>query len=250
MKAPATAGLTVKVTADYQELSSAAARIIIEELRRKPDLLLCASAGSTPRGTYRALARQYQRQPALFRKMRVLQIDEWGGLQAGGAGTCVADLREQLLEPLKIDRARCHVLRSEAKAPRKECERAANWLARNGPIDLCLLGLGLNGHVAMNEPGAELLPSAHVAKLARTSSHHPMLKEAAHKPRYGLTLGLGEILCSRQILLLVSGPHKRAILKRVLQPRVTTQVPASFLWLHSAATVLCDRAALGRSSMR
>src|SRR5258708_10106799 len=106
-----------------------------------------------------------------------------------------------------------------------------DWLAKNGPIDICILGLGLNGHVAMNEPAPELAPHAHVAALARSSLHHPMLKVLKSKPRYGLTLGMRDILASRLVLLLVNGTHKQAALKRLLQPAVTTDYPASFIWL-------------------
>jgi galactosamine-6-phosphate isomerase len=97
----------------------------------------------------------------------------------------------------------------------------------------------------MNEPNRALNPHIHVATLARSSSRHPMLKSVQHRPRYGLTLGLLDILSSRKILLLVSGEAKRPILKKLLQARVTTSLPASFLWLHPNTTVLCDRAALG-----
>ena len=124
----------------------------------------------------------------------------------------------------------------------------AAWLGKNGPIDICILGLGINGHVAMNEPAPAFTPGPHVAKLSRSSQRHPLLGGLAKKPRYGLTLGLGDILRSRKILLLVSGHHKHQPLKRLMQPRVSTQFPASFLWLHPNATVLCDREAAGNLS--
>jgi galactosamine-6-phosphate isomerase len=117
------------------------------------------------------------------------------------------------------------------------------WLEKNGPIDICILGLGLNGHIAMNEPGDALTPHTHVSRLTLQSQKHAMLATLKRKPRFGLTLGMADILSSRKILLLVSGLSKRAILKRTLQPRVTTRLPASFLHLHPDVTVFCDRAA-------
>jgi galactosamine-6-phosphate isomerase len=119
----------------------------------------------------------------------------------------------------------------------------ARWLALNGPIDICILGLGENGHVAMNEPDRELNPGVHVAKLAPTSRRHALLQTLVKKPRYGLTLGVGDILRCRKALLLVSGSHKRRPFSRLLAPRVSTRFPASVLWLHQDATVLCDREA-------
>jgi galactosamine-6-phosphate isomerase len=216
---------------------------MIAELKRRPDLLLCASAGGTPTMAYERLAARRTRQPSLFRKMRVLQIDEWGGLPRENPASCEGDLQAKLLEPLGIGDERYRGFASDAADAPGECRRIARWLARNGPIDLCLLGLGVNGHVAMNEPAAMLTPHAHVARLARSSLKHAMLQPLKRKPRYGLTLGLGDILSSRKILLLASGPNKQAALKRLLEPCVSPRFPASLLWLHPHVTVLCDQAA-------
>jgi galactosamine-6-phosphate isomerase len=160
------------------------------------------------------------------------------------------DVRTKLLEPLKISDDRYFGFRTNAADAERECGRMRNWLAEHGPIDVCILGLGLNGHVAMNEPGAELAPHAHVAALARSSLQHPMLKNLKPKPRNGLTLGMRDILASRLVLLLVNGAHKQAALRRLLQPSVTTRYPASFMWLHPRAFVLCDREAAGHSRKR
>jgi galactosamine-6-phosphate isomerase len=181
----------------------------------------------------------------LFARLRVLQIDEWAGLPRGNPASCAVDLRKKLAQPLRIGRERLITFRSDAPDLRRECDRVAHWLGREGPIDLCILGLGGNGHVAMNEPADRLVPNVHVARLAEASRHHALLAGVAQKPRYGLTLGMGDILRSRRILLLVSGRNKRAVLKRLLQPVVTPRLPASFLWLHPDVTILCDREAAG-----
>ena len=212
--------LKFHVEKTYESMGKLAADIVIAELRKKPNLLLCASAGSTPTPAYRSLAIRYSRQPKLFKKLRVVQIDEWGGLPWRHPATCEIDLRVKLLEPLRIDSDRFVGFRSDAAKPEAECARMAEWLAANGPIDLCILGLGLNGHVAMNEPRQTSIPHAHVTHVADSSQNHSMLKGLPSKVRYGLTLGLGEILSSKRILLLVSGSRKRAVLRRLLKPRV------------------------------
>jgi putative deaminase/isomerase len=233
--------LRLRVAKDYQTMSRWAAEFIRAELKFCPNLLLCASAGGTPTGTYECMAADYRQSPKLFRQLRVLQIDEWGGLRRGNPATCQADLQAKLLAPLAIGPDRFAGFKTDAPDPQRDCQRIAHWLAVNGPIDICLLGLGLNGHIAMNEPADHMVPGVHVSELARRSLHHGMLKDLAEKLRYGLTLGMGDILRSRKILLVVSGQSKRAILKQVLQPRVSTRLPASFLWLHSDVTILCDR---------
>jgi len=228
---------------DAESLSRQASKRILAALAGKPDLLLCAAGGSTPLRTYQLLARHHERHPNAFRKMRVVKLDEWGGLTMGGLGTCEQQLQTHLLVPLGVSGRRYVGFRSNPPDPEQECARIRRRLASEGPIDLCVLGLGMNGHVAMNEPAPSLPPRAHVARLAETTLRHPMLANSRSKPTFGLTLGLAEILASREILLLVSGANKRAPLRQFMQRKITTQFPASFLWLHSNWTLLCDREA-------
>src|SRR5438270_321961 len=90
----------------------------------------------------RRLARGYQ--PGLFRKLRLLKVDEWGGLSPNSPASCEGDLRLKLLKPLRFGPVRCEGFRPDAANPRHECERITKWLADNGPIDICILGLGRN----------------------------------------------------------------------------------------------------------
>lgn len=240
---PPADGLRIRVARTYDAMSQEAADFICSALEQRPNLLLCASAGGTPTRACELLAAHYARAPGLFKQMRVLQIDEWCGLAPGSLATCHADLQTKLLGPLRITRDRYKGFRTDAPDLQTECGRMARWLAAHGPIDVCILGLGANGHVAMNEPAAAMTPHAHVAELARSSRQHALLKTLAKKPRYGLTLGMGDILCSRRILLLVNGKRKHPALSRLMKPIITTRFPASYLWLHPDATVLCDREA-------
>lgn len=237
-------GLRIRVAENYEAMSREAAAIICAELRRKPTSLLCASAGGTPTLTYQILTVQCARAPHRFKQLRVLQIDEWAGLPRGHPATCAEDLRRKVLRPLLLSSDRFTGFRTDAPDREAECRRVARWLDENRPIDVCLLGLGRNGHVAMNEPAEALTPRAHVARLAETSRQHPLLKDLARKPTHGLTLGMTDILRSRKILLLVNSRSKRAALKRLMRPQITARFPASFLWLHPDATVLCDREAI------
>ncbi len=231
-------------------MSQEAAAFVCRELAQRPDLLLCVAAGGTPTRAYQLLAARYTLEPALFEQLRVLQVDEWCGLAPGSPVTCRADLQTKLLGPLRIPPGRYKGFRTDAPSREAECDRVARWLAAHGPIDICILGLGVNGHVAMNEPAAAMTPRAHVAELTQSSRQHALLKPLAKKPRYGLTLGMGDILRSGRILLLVNGKRKRPALSRLMKPRITTRFPASFLWLHRDATVLCDREAVAALPVR
>jgi galactosamine-6-phosphate isomerase len=232
--------LKLVVARDYDALSRQAARVIITDLARNPDLLLCASAGGSPSGLYSRLAEESRQQRSLFKSLRVVQIDEWHGVPPGHPGSCRSDLESKLIRPAGIGTTRFFAFNGGSKDPAVECERMARLLRRNGPIGICILGLGANGHVAMNEPAGFITSGVHVSRLTRASQRHPLLGDVHPKPKQGLTLGMGDILKSRKVLLLVSGRHKRAALERLLHGPITPRFPASLLWLHGDATVLCD----------
>ncbi|MBI1840370.1 MAG: 6-phosphogluconolactonase [Verrucomicrobia bacterium] len=231
-----------RVLATHETMSAAAARWLSDTLKGRPDSLFCLATGGTPLLAYEKFVAQARRAPGLCRRMRALKLDEWGGLDMDDPASCEFALQTSLVRPLKLNK-RYTGFESRPDDPAKECARIAAWLRKNGPIDVCVLGLGVNGHLAFNEPAESLQPGVHVAKLARASMGHSMLNAARSKPRYGITLGIADILQSRRVLLLVSGPAKRVPLRRLLEGRVTPRFPASFLWLHPDVTLLCDRAA-------
>lgn len=235
--------MRVQVASDHEQMSRRAAARIAAAIRRKPALLLGVVTGATPTRTYEHLAARRAAEPALFARVRILKLDEWLGLPPRHPASCESYIQRNLLGPLRIARARYEGFRTRPKDAAADAARVARWLARQGPIDLCVLGLGRNGHLLMNEPGPALPPGPHVARLASSTRRHSMLTGLATPPRRGLTMGLADILRSREVLLLVSGRAKRAALARALEGTVTTRCPASFLWLHPNATVYSDRAA-------
>jgi galactosamine-6-phosphate isomerase len=226
--------------ASHEAMSQAAAARIEAQLRRAPGSLLILASGGTPERAYQLLAERGRAEPELCAQLRIVKLDEWGGLSMNDPATCEVALRRALIDPLGIAPDRFAGWQSMPSDIAAECNRIGQWLERHGPADLCVLGLGLNGHLGFNEPGDFMHPGPHRAELSGESKRHPMLNEARGQPGYGLTLGLRDILQSREILLLVSGARKELQLRRLLQPEITPQFPASFLWLHPDVTVCCD----------
>ena len=224
------------VLPDREALDREAAALIWEAAGAKPDLLICLASGDTPTGTYGLLAAA----PERLASARFIQLDEWAGVGADDPASCAAYLEHTIRSPLAVPPERWIGFRGDAPDAAAECRRLAAALAAAGPIDLCILGLGRNGHLGLNEPAASFDPFCHVATLAEQSRTHPMLAGTAAPVRQGLTLGLGDILRARRILLLVSGAAKRAPMLRLAEQSVTPQLPASFLWLHGDAVCLCD----------
>ena len=235
--------MRVERVLDHEEMSRRACAVVVAEVRTKPGLLLGVATGDTPTRTYERLAEVRIEEPALFDHCLILALDEWLGLPPGHPASCQSYLREKLLGPLRIPVSRYRGFRAQAKDPEAECRRMSRWLGRSGPMDVCILGLGRNGHLLMNEPGAALSYAPHRARLAESTRRHSMLTSAKTAPRFGLTLGLADVLQARRILLLVSGRQKRLPLRRMLAGQVSAACPASFLWLHGDVTVYCDRAA-------
>ncbi len=234
------AGLQLVVAENHEAMSRLAANLISQEIMRDPGLLFCAATGSTPTGTYQRLAAEYAKDPAPFKQVRVLKLDEWGGLDMNHPATCEAYLQKHLLAPLAIARERYFGCTSRPADPEAECRTMDRVMEIEGPIDLCLLGLGLNGHLGLNEPEDYVSPGWHVSELSRESLDHAMLRDTGAIPRFGITLGMSGLLQSKQILLLVSGSQKKGVLKRLFEENITTHFPASFLRLHPRVTVLSD----------
>jgi galactosamine-6-phosphate isomerase len=227
---------------DYESLSRHAADWIAQRVRQHPSAVVALAAGTTPHRTYEMLAERNNREPDIFAKCRFLQLDEWGGLPPGNPATCAHQLRSVLITPLKAA-DRYVAFDSDPADPIVECNRIADWLSAHGPIDLSILGLGLNGHIGFNEPAENLTPHCHVAQLAPTSLNHAMVRDSTIQPKYGMTLGMADLLQCKEILLLVSGAAKRNALWQLMRAQMTTSFPASFLHLHPRVTLLTDRPA-------
>jgi galactosamine-6-phosphate isomerase len=235
-----------QVFSDFATLSQHAAEWLEERVRDQPSALVCLAAGSTPSRMYELLRERGAAEPRLFQQCRFIKLDEWGGLPMDDPATCEHQLRNTLVLPLGMS-DRYVAFDSTSPNPTAECARVAAWLAQNGPIDLCVLGLGVNGHIGFNEPAEYLEPHAHVARLAESSLKHAMLKRSARQPEYGMTLGMADVMQSRRVLLLVSGSAKRVPVQKLLSGRITTEFPASFLQLHPNVTLLCDAEAAGNA---
>lgn len=237
--------MKIEKCSSYLDLSAKANAIIISEIKKKPNLLLCAATGKSPTGTYHLLENEYQKQPKLFDHLRVIKLDEWGGIKMNNPSTCETYLQLHLIRPLNIPETRYSGFSSNPEDPQKECARIQNVLDKTGPIDLCILGIGMNGHLALNEPNRYLQPNTHVVKLSAKTLEHKMLTENQETPAYGLTLGMADIMNSKMILLLINGSNKTGIVKKFLTKKITSLVPASFLWLHPNVVCFIEKEVLG-----
>lgn len=224
--------MNIQVFGDYEQMSAFAADIVLGELERKRTLKICAATGNSPTRMYGLLVQAYQDRPEIFNGLHILKLDEWGGLAADHPGSCEYYLRQHLLEPLKIPSGRYTGFIPNPKNPENECERVQHIMENGEPIDLCILGLGKNGHIGFNEPADMLQPFCHVAQLSEESKGHGMVENVDQKPEYGMTLGMQNILAAKRILLLICGTGKDDAIAMLKKKMITPRFPVTFLWLH------------------
>lgn len=225
----------------YQELSEVCADILIHTVIEKPDARIIAAAGYSPREAYRLFVKRIKEERIDVSHITFIKLDEWAELAPVNPVTCEYFLQKELIEPLKIDKD--HYISFDAMAGNleEECSRIQKELDRAGEIDLCILGLGMNGHLGLNEPGQVLYPMPHVTNLDYKTRTHAMLKEADTAVSRGITLGIWNLLSSAKIILLVTGDEKREALEIMLKGCITTTTPASILNLHKNVTVIIDQ---------
>lgn len=240
--------MRIEIFSDSENASRRAADRLTQAWQRKNDLVLCAATGDSPTLTYRYFVKVVRSEGANKSLPRLLKLDEWGGLAMDDPATCESYLHKHLIGPLNLPTDRYLGFQSLTEDPAAECQRIANWVQANGPIDVCILGLGRNGHLAMNEPGADPGVTCHVATLTESTLGHPMLGPAQMRPAHGLTVGLAEILAAREIILLVFGRAKAGPLARLLSARIEREFPASHLWRHKSVWCLADTAAVSAIS--
>ncbi|HMQ48369.1 MAG TPA: galactosamine-6-phosphate isomerase [Saprospiraceae bacterium] len=230
---------------DYEQMSRQVAELLLAQIKATPDLLLCAATGYSPMGAYQHVVKSAADDPDLFAALRLVKLDEWGDLPENAPESCEFYLQEHLIQPLHISADRYFAFQNQPADPVAECQRLQSALEAVGPLDIAVLGLGQNGHLGLNEPGDFLQPHCHVAQLAETTLHHGMIQSAATRPSYGLTLGIGNLLQSRMILLLVTGANKEKALEALLAQRISTQWPVSLLWGHPNVVCWVDEKSVG-----
>lgn len=234
--------------ADYRAMSRRAANLISAQVILKPDCVLGLATGSTPIGLYQQLVEWYQKGDLSFQETRTVNLDEYLGLEPTHEQSYRYFMQTNLFDHIDIKRENTHVLNGMAPDPQGECD-AYNQIIRDlGGIDLQLLGMGHNGHIAFNEPGDNFGLETHVVNLSeRTIDANQRFFESRDQvPRQALSMGIKNIMNARRILVVVSGADKAdAVYKSVTGP-VTDQVPASVLQLHPDVTLVGDSAALAK----
>ncbi|MDB4016171.1 galactosamine-6-phosphate isomerase [Flavobacteriaceae bacterium] len=236
--------MKIQYCPDYEEMSQAAFDSIYADLKISSKTSICVATGHSPTGLYEKMVASYHEQSDLYSAMQFVKLDEWLGVSADDPNSCEYYIQNKIILPLNITEDRYLSFISDAVVPEEECKRVQKELDKYEALDVCVLGLGRNGHLGFNEPAATLSNTCHISPLTETSMQHSMTKKMTNKPKYGLTLGMADILRSKKIILLVTGVGKEATIAQLLTQQITSQLPASFLWNHPNAECYIDSESL------
>ncbi|RNL54665.1 glucosamine-6-phosphate deaminase [Arthrobacter oryzae] len=233
--------MEIFVSPDAAAAGAVAAGILAAVIRRKPDAVLGVATGGSPLPVYRALAGHEMDMSGV----RAFALDEYVGLPAGHPQSYAAVVAHEITERLGLDPAKVAVPDGAAADPEQAAREYDAAIGAAGGIDVQILGIGHNGHLAFNEPGSDLDSRTRVEVLAARTrqANARYFSSPDDVPERCITQGLGTIMEARQLLLVVAGADKAAVLHEALNGPVTSQCPASVLQLHPHVTVVADAAA-------
>jgi glucosamine-6-phosphate deaminase len=229
---------------DDADLAILAADHLTMLLRQIPDAAVALPTGGTPLGLYRTLAARKAAGRFDASRARFFNLDDFVGKSAADPQSYAAFLQQHVFGPLDVAAGRVRLLRGDAPDLAAECLAFDAAIATAGGLDLAILGLGGNGHVAFNEPGSAWDSPTRVVELAASTraAQQGLYPDLATVPAQGLTMGLGTIRAARRVLLLVAGAAKREALAALLRGRADPRWPVTALCDHPALTVIADRA--------
>ena len=222
-------------------MSEAAATMIIDCVKAKPNAMLCFATGDTPKLTYQLLSEMARRDQVDFSKSFFVGLDEWLGIRPDIPGSCQYFLDKYLFEPLEIHSSQVHLFDSMTTNEDQECEKMNKLIAGKGPIDFMLVGIGMNGHIGFNEPGTDIHSTAHVAILDETTRTvgKKYFKEEVTINK-GITLGMKQVLQAGALLLMANGKKKAAVIRRAVKNEITVHFPASLIRKHQNGLLMMD----------
>jgi len=228
----------------YELMSKQAADAIAKILKNETEPLVCVPSGDSPKGLFKEWQLQQEKKIIDVHSWLLLGLDEWVGLGENDEGSCRYMLNKDLFHPLKINEERICCFNGKTNDTETECNRVENYIQRHNGIDVAIVGLGMNGHVGLNEPGTTPELYSHISAI------HPVTKSVGQKYfssptqlTQGITLGLASLMNAKHLILLVSGKKKAEILQQAMEGEITEQVPASLLRNHSNFKVYADKEA-------
>ena len=234
----------IVVCKDYEEMSRRAAEIVAEQVKKRPDGLISFPGGDTPLGMVHVFADMVNEGKVDISRTHYVSLDEWVGLSNEDEGSCGLFNQQNLLSRLQHPFAGTHIINGAAEDIESERVALNDYISQYEPLDVSVLGIGMNGHLGFNENGVDFDLDAHIIPLSETTLK-VMTKYFGEKfhPTRGISQGIRQIMAAKTVILIANGAHKAEILKKAVHGPVTNEVPASVLQNHPNCYVVADEAA-------
>jgi glucosamine-6-phosphate deaminase len=242
----------VMVFDDAEGVSQAAARHILDVVQRQPKATIGLATGGTQLGVYRELVDAYRQGAVSFAANTFFMLDEYAGIEPTSPNSFQHVVRSEFLHLVDATPHSLHILDGTASDLSGEAERFEHVLRDHGGIDLQLLGIGTNSHIAFNEPGSAFDSRTRVVQLHDDTIHanSPYFAKPSDVPRTAISQGLGTIMEARTILLTATGMSKALAVHAMVEGEVSPQQPASILQHHPHVVAIFDTQAASRLSAR
>ncbi len=244
--------MEILVKSTYEEMSRAAALEVANILNTKPNAVLGMATGSTPLGLYQELVRMHQEEWLDFSQVTTFNLDEYVGLPVDHPQSYHHFMHENFFKHVNIPPQNIYIPSGTTSNYVAFCQWFEERIEKSGGIDLQILGIGSDGHIAFNEPGSSLSSRTRLKTLARQTidDNARFFDSAEDVPIYAITMGVGTILEANKIFLLANGKNKASAIAKAVEGPVTSMITASALQMHSAVRVFLDEEAAGQLSMR
>ncbi len=237
--------MNVRIYHTAGEIGKAAATVVSSQIIVNPRSVLGLATGASPIPTYRELIRLYRAGLVDFSMATSFNLDEYIGLTREHPESYYYFMQKNLFESINLPQTAIHVPCGTAANTEEECRHYDEMITEAGGIDLQILGIGNNGHIAFNEPCDSFPVGTHKVALTQSTidANTRFFDNSEEVPRFAISMGIGSIIRARQIVLIAIGKTKAQAVHDMIQGPVPPRCPASILQLHPNVTVFADDAA-------
>ncbi len=236
--------MEIRIFKNEQEIAQAAGKLFCDAVNAKNNCVLGLATGATPVPTYNYMISEYEAGKVSFKDVTTFNLDEYCDLPKEHKNSYYSFMFENLFSKTDINPENVNFLDGNTDDPEAESARYAAAIASKGGIDVQLLGIGRNGHIAFNEPADEFTgESFKIALTQSTIDANSIYFDDIPMPRYAMTMGIGSIMKAKKIVLIATGASKAEAVKGMIEGPVTPQLPASILQQHDDAVIFLDEAA-------
>ncbi len=227
---------------DYKELSVKTAEMIAAVIKEKPDALLCFPAGETSVGTFQHLVKLNKEGRISFSKCRIVGLDEWADIGEMKSENCFSFLKRYLFDHIDYSKENLCFFDGESGDLEKECIKTDTFIKENGPIDMMLLGMGMNGHLGLNEPGTSFNLYSHIVELDETTRKVGKKYFTGNvELTRGISLGIRYVMEAAMVILQLNGRRKAEGVLKLIESEVSEAFPASVVKSLMNSYLLMDK---------